>query len=220
MLREAWRLGEMTREDLERAIDLPAIRGDRLRPKLAIDTADIERLLATCARDQSPRGIRDLAILSILYAAGLRRAELVAVDLETRPQRRVDGMGKGARWRTAYLTIRAQQAVKAWRELRGHQPGAFFLAIHRSGRLLPGRLSSEAIARIVRRRAENAQINGLRPHDLRRAMTTHSLEAGADVLVVQKMLGHRSVSTTQTYDRRGDAATRHAVGLSSGDLVR
>ncbi len=118
----------------------------------------------------------------------------------TRPAYAV--LGKGARWRIAYLTAQSQQALSEWIRVRGSRPGALFVAIHRSGRIQNARLSTKAVARIVRRRAIAAGVGNLRPHDLRQAMATHLLECGVDVLRVQRMLGHRSVSTTETYDRR------------------
>jgi site-specific recombinase XerD len=86
-----------------------------------------------------------------------------------------------------------------------------FLRIHRSGKLIHEPLSTEAIARIVRKRAVEAGIGDVTPHDLRRAMATHLLARGVDVLIVQKILRHRSVSTTSIYDRRTEQAQQAAI---------
>jgi len=77
-----------------------------------------------------------------------------------------------------------------------------FFPIHRSGALRPLRLSTEAIARVVARRAHAAGIAKLCPHDHRRALATRLLETGVDVLLVQSILAHRAVTTTQVYDCR------------------
>jgi site-specific recombinase XerD len=182
VLREAWRLGEMPYETFQRVSDFARIRGDRSRPPKSVDTRRIEKLLAFTRRDETLRGQRDLAILSVLYGAGLRRSELTHLDLAHIEENRL--------------------------KVFGTLPGSLFLPIHRSGTLRPQRLSAEAVARIVARRAHAAGIGELRPHDLRRALATHLLETGVDILVVQRILGHRSVATVQIYDCRIDTASQ------------
>jgi len=81
VLREAWRLGQTSFEGFNRASDLARVRGDRSSPRKNVDTGKIEKLLAVTRSDQTVRGRRDLAILSVLYGAGLRRAELTHLDL-------------------------------------------------------------------------------------------------------------------------------------------
>jgi site-specific recombinase XerD len=208
VLREAWRLNEMSFENSQRASDFARIRGDRSRPPKSVDTRRIEKLLAFTRRDETLRGRRDLAILSVLYGAGLRRSELTHLDLAHIEENRLKVFGKGRRWRTAHLGQGAAVALDSWLAARGTLPGALFLPIHRSGTLRPQRLSAEAVARIVARRPHAAGIGELRPHDLRRALATHLLETGVDILVVQRILGHRSVATVQIYDCRIDTASQ------------
>jgi site-specific recombinase XerD len=116
--------------------------------------------------------------------------------------------GKGRRWRTTQLGESAITALNSWIEVRGTMPGSLFCSIHRSGALQRRRLSTEAVARIVAGRAHAAGVGKLHPHDLRRAFATRLLETGVDVLVVQRSLGHRSVTTTQIYDCRIDSASK------------
>jgi site-specific recombinase XerD len=211
VLREAWRLGQMPYENFRRASDLAHVRGDCQRPRKSVDIRSIERLLAVTRSDQTLRGRRDFAVLSVLYGAGLRRAELTHLDLAHVDGCRLMVFGKGKRWRTAHLREDARVALQSWLEVRGARDGALFPPIHRSGTFLIQRLSTEAIARIVARRAHAAGIEELRPHDLRRAFATRLLETGVDVLVVQRSLGHRSVTTTQIYDCRIDLAAQVAA---------
>ena len=207
VLREAWRLGEMSYETFKRVSDLAQVRGDRLRPRRSVDTGHIERLLTRIEGDLSPRGRRDFAIVSVLFGAGLRRSELIQLDQAHVAGNRLAVFGKGRQWRTAQLGRAAAAALDGWLRLRGTVPGALFCPIHRSGALVSRRLSAEAVARIVSRRARAAGVGELRPHDLRRAFATRLLETGVDVLVVQRVLGHRSVSTTMVYDCRIDRAS-------------
>jgi site-specific recombinase XerC len=212
VLREAWRLGQISYEDFKRAGDLARVRGDSTTPRKAVDAGKIEKLLAVMRHDQTVRGRRDLAILSILYGAGLRRAELTHLDMSHIDGSRLMIFGKGQKWRTTQLRQDAPAAINCWLEIRGTMPGALFFSIHRSGALQRRRLSAEAVARIVARRAEAGGAGELRPHDLRRAFATRLLETGVDILVVQRSLGHRSVTTTQIYDCRIDSASQ-AVAL-------
>jgi site-specific recombinase XerC len=204
VLRETWRLGDISYETFRRVSDLAQVRGDRFRPRRSVDTRRIERLLTRIQADQSPRGRRDFAIISVLFGAGLRRSELTQLDLAHVAGDRLMVFGKGRQWRTAELGHAAAATLGRWLELRGAAAGALFCPIHRSGALLARRLSSEAVARIVARRARIAGVGELRPHDLRRAFATRLLESGTDVLVVQRVLGHRSISTTMVYDCRID----------------
>jgi integrase/recombinase XerD len=211
VLRESWRLGLSNHEDLQRAIDLAVVRGDRVRPRPEIKPAAIKRLLKKCARDHSLRGRRDIAMLSVLYVAGLRRAELTHLDLEHVRDGQLMVLGKGIHWRIGYLTSDARNALKKWIALRGKKAGPLFVAIHRSGQLQEARLSTEAIARIVCRRGREAGIIGLRPHDLRRSRATHLLQRGIDLFLVQKTLGHKSILTTSQYDLRSEDALHEAT---------
>ncbi|SPE19122.1 Integrase family protein [Candidatus Sulfotelmatomonas gaucii] len=212
VLREAWRLGQISFEDFHRAGDLAPVRGEGANPRKSVDIGKIEKLLAVTRSDQTVRGRRDLAILSVLYGAGLRRAELTHLDLAHVEVSRLMVFGKGRQWRTTHLGQDAVTALEGWLLIRGTAPGALFLPIHRSGALRPRRLSTEAVARIVAQRAQAAGVGKLHPHDLRRAFATRLLETGVDVLVVQRILGHRSVTTTQIYDGRLDSAFQ-AVAL-------
>jgi site-specific recombinase XerD len=207
VLREAWRLGDMSNETFKRVSDLAQVRGDRLRPRRPIDTGSFDKLVAVTGNDETRRGRRDFAMLSVLFGAGLRRSELIQLDLAHVAGNCLMVLGKGQQWRTVFLEHAAAAALDGWIELRGTAPGALFCAIHRSGALRPGRLTSEAVARIVTHRARAAGVGELRPHDLRRAFATRLLETGTDVLLVQRILGHWSVSTTMVYDRRLDRAS-------------
>ena len=211
VLREAWRLGQISFEDFKRAGDLACVRGDCSSPRKHVDTGTIEKLLAVTRSDLTLRGRRDFAILSVLYGAGLRRAELTHLDLSHIDGCRLMVFGKGRQWRKTRLGQDARDALESWLLVRGRAPGALFFPVHRSGTLRPRRLSTEAIARIVAQRAHSAGIGELRPHDLRRAFATRMLETGMDVFVVQRSLGHRSVSTTQIYDCRIDSTAEAAA---------
>ena len=173
----------------------------------------VEALLA--APDlNTPIGLRDRAILECLYGAGLRVSELVAFRLTS-----VDwenGMlrvfGKGDKERVALLGRAAAAAIEDYlvhaRKLLLSEKSNDWLWLNRFG----GQLSARAVQLGVRRYASVAGLpREVHPHVLRHSFATHMLEGGADVRVVQELLGHASVATTQIYMHVTEASKRAAV---------
>jgi integrase len=211
VLREAWRLGQISHEEYQRAIDLPAVRGNHKRPRPEIDPNRIRHLFSRSEQDSSPRALRDLAVLALLYGGGLRRAELSALSFSDVMEATLRVCGKGRQYRLVFLPREAAEFLSRWIAVRGQQAGPLFVRIYRSGRFTSQPLSTEAVARIVRKRAVEAGVGILTPHDLRRATATNLLANGVDLLLVQRIMRHRSVSTTATYDRRTERAQRAAT---------
>jgi integrase/recombinase XerC len=143
-----------------------------------------------------PRRERDVAILELLYASGLRVAELagLALDDVDRSARTVRVLGKGRRERVVPLGAAAARALDAYLGRRGAAPGPLFLNAR------GGRLSPRSVHTVVRRAAAAAGITRrVSPHTLRHTFATHLLDAGADLRMIQELLGHRRLSTTQRY---------------------
>ncbi len=169
----------------------------------ALDEDAMGKLLAT--PDRTPAGVRDRAVLEMLYSTGMRVGECEGLDLaDIDPDAgSVRVLGKGRKERLTFLGSPARRALDAWlverdallgRKRRRIQTALFVNA--RDG----GRLSSRSIARIVKRHAESAGLpSDTSPHTLRHSFATHLLDHGADLRVVQEMLGHESLSTTQVY---------------------
>jgi integrase/recombinase XerC len=148
-----------------------------------------------------PVALRDLAILELLYAAGLRVGELVALDGDDvdLSARLVRVLGKGNKQRIVPFGRKAERALRRWlersRELRTRsEQVAVFL------NLRGGRLTDRSVRRILTRRLHEAAIHTrVSPHALRHSFATHLLGAGADLRAIQELLGHASLSTTQRY---------------------
>ena len=213
VLKEAFRLGLMLAEDFHRAADLPSIRNVRLPRGRSLAAGEIGALFAACEADPTPAGARDAAILALLYAAGLRRSEAVALDradwdVEAGELRIV---GKGRRERLAYLHGGAAEALKSWLEVRGEASGPLLCPIDRGGRIEFRRLSAQAVLLACRKRAEEAGVKRFSPHDLRRTFIGDLLDAGVDLSTVQQMAGHAHVTTTVRYDRRPEDRKRRAA---------
>lgn len=149
-----------------------------------------------------PVGLRDRAVLETLYGGGLRVSELVGLDVDDvdLEEGSVRVLGKGGKERDVPLGSYAVEAVEAY--LRRARPG---FATDRSRAALflnqrGGRLTRQGVARVLSAAARRAGVQArVTPHVLRHSYATHLLEGGADVRVVQELLGHASVSTTQVY---------------------
>jgi integrase/recombinase XerC len=163
--------------------------GRKLPSFLPIDEAQV--LLdtpAACARDH--------AVLELLYASGLRVSEVAGLDLEDvdRDGRTVRVMGKGGKERMVPFGDAAAQALDRYLVERGEAPGPLFT--NRRG----GRLSVRSLYSVVRRGARAAGLTRrVSPHTLRHTFATHMLDAGADLRLIQELLGHSRLSTTQRY---------------------
>ena len=216
VLKEAWRLGLMTAEAYARACDVPPVRGQTLPRGRALSPGELQQLFRTCCADGAgPAGVRDAAMLGVLYGSGLRRSELVALDVADYDA--VAGSlsvrhGKGNKARLVYLAPGTAEALADWLALRTQAEGALFLPINKGGHVVSRRLSDQAVLYILSRRAEEAGVRAFSPHDMRRTFIGDLLDAGNDMATVQQMAGHASVQTTARYDRRGDATRKRAAG--------
>jgi site-specific recombinase XerD len=212
VLREAWRLGLMFAEDLQRAIDLPAVRGERLPRGRALSRGELRALFESCRRG-SPSDLRDAALIGVLYAAGLRRAEVVALGVTDYEQETGELIirGKGNKERMAYIDDGAAEAVREWLTLRGEEPGPLFCPVTQTGNVIIRQMTDQAIYAILQSRAKKAKVRPFSPHDLRRSCVSDLLDAGVDISVVQQFVGHANVNTTARYDRRGEHAKKKAA---------
>lgn len=216
VLEEAWKLGQMSAEDYHRAVAIERKTGQRLLKGRALSVGEIQALFNVCLQDQSIKGSRDAALIAVLYGAGLRRAEVVALQLQDwNPQDSCLTVrsGKGDKDRTTYLDDGAAAALKDWLNWRGNLPGSLFYPLRRGGKIEIRSLSDQAVLDILRQRGKEASIASFSPHDFRRTFISNLLDAGADISTVQKLAGHASPVTTARYDRRGEAAKRKAVSL-------
>ncbi|MDQ6905382.1 MAG: tyrosine-type recombinase/integrase, partial [Chloroflexota bacterium] len=183
VLKESWRLGLMEAADFQRAIDLTSVRGGTLPRGRALTPGELRALFAVCA-DGSPAGVRDAALLAVLYGCGLRRAEVVSLDMsDYLPETGALTVrhGKGDKARIVYLTGGAQAATGAWCGLRGEAVGPLFPPINKGGRITVRRMTDQAILAMLQRRAKTAEVGHFSPHDLRRTFISDLLDAGADI---------------------------------------
>ena len=150
---------------------------------------------------QTPTGLRDRAVLEVLYGCGLRASELCGLDRRAvlLDEELLRVFGKGSKERLVPILGTAAASLRAYLEegrgaLVGRMPTpAVFLNVH------GGRLSRQSVHAICEKYGRVAGIKGLHPHTLRHSFATHLLEGGADLRAVQELLGHADISTTQLY---------------------
>jgi len=166
------------------------------------EAAALLDVAAVASDDQDPLHLRDRAALELLYASGIRVGELVALDLDDVDLSGgvVRVLGKGAKERTVPFGTPAREALSAWLQLGRPQ----LVTVDSGPALLLGRRGRRADARQIRS-ALHALLQhvpdapDLGPHGLRHSAATHLLEGGADLRMVQELLGHASLATTQLY---------------------
>lgn len=166
-----------------------------------LDTSDIERILA--AMDvSSPRGMRDFAMFSLLYATGLRVSELVTLQLDQLDLTRgfLKTLGKGAKERVVPIGEKALVAVEKYLRfgrsalVLGEESPFLFVSSHKNA------MSRQRFFQIVQHYAQEAGIQKkISPHVIRHSFATHLVEGGADLRAVQAMLGHSDLASTQIY---------------------
>jgi site-specific recombinase XerD len=215
VLKEAWRLGLMSAEEYQRAADLASVTGSTIPAGRELQPGEITALMANCENDLTAAGARDAAIIALMYTGGLRREEVVSLDLENyEPETgKLVILGKRNKQRTAYLINGAAGAMADWLDVRGNEPGPLFFPVNKGGRVKRQRMSNQAIYNILAKRAELAGVKEFSPHDMRRTFVSDLLDAGADITTVAKIAGHSNVATTARYDRRGEQAKQKAAGL-------
>jgi integrase len=171
-------------------------------------------LMAACWADNA--GARDAAILVVLLRAGLRRSEVVALDLAdwlAHDRMLYIRGGKGNKDRQVPLPSSAVPILEGWLRVRGQAPGPLFHQVNKGGAIGAGRLTDQAVLVILKRLATRGHVENFSPHDCRRTYISSLFDAGVDIATIQKLAGHNDPATTSAYDRRGDDTKRRAVDL-------
>ena len=219
VLGEGWRADDPSRrvEDPKRGRPLPKV----------LSRHEVDAIIAAASAKDGAQGLRIGCVVELIYASGLRISELTALPLAAlaRDPAYLMVTGKGGKDRLAPLNDAARKAVKAYLEVRGvflpkgDQANPWlFPSRGKTGRITPRRF-----AQLLDEAAADAGVDPARvsPHVLRHAFATHLLEGGADLRVVQKLLGHADITTTQIYTHvAGDrlaqvVASKHPLSRKS-----
>ncbi len=237
VIKEAWRHHLITAEEYQRATDVGSVSAKRLPTGRELDNEEIRKLIEVCLNDEGnpTLGIRDAAIISLMYSSGLRRAEVVTLDLDDLDLKygEIRVIGKRNKERRAFLAKGAVKAIQEWLKKRGVEPGPLFYSVNKGGNIvrfrnerltaeerqqgiepkrIVARLSDQTIYHVFdRRAAEAGLVKKTTPHDMRRTFVSDLLDVGVDLATVSKMAGHEDTNTTKRYDRRSSRVMQDAV---------
>ncbi len=214
VLKASWRLGLMNADDYYAARDIEDVSGETVPAGRDLASGEMLALSSVCASDSTPAGARDAALIAVLYTCGLRRSELVnldVADLDISSGKLTIRGGKGRKDRTVYASNGALSALTDWLTVRGDSAGALFCPVNKAGRIRIKPMTSQAVYNLLKRRAAQAHVKDFSPHDFRRTFVGDLLDRGVDIVTVQHMAGHASVNTTGRYDRRPEEVKRQAA---------
>lgn len=157
-----------------------------------------------CARGDRVREKRDYAMLALLFGCGLRRSELVGLEMRDVQKRQehwaiVDLIGKGGHIRTVPIPEWAKRALDDWTTAAGITEGKIFRRVSRTGKVWGKDISQNVVWYVVRRCCEKAGLERIAPHDLRRTCAKLCHSSGGELEQIQFLLGHASVQTTERY---------------------
>ncbi|MBD6621065.1 tyrosine-type recombinase/integrase [Komarekiella sp. 'clone 1'] len=214
VLKEALRLELMDAVDFARAVDIPNVKVTKQLRGRALKEKEIADLMQVCFDDPTPTGYRDAALVAILRGSGVRRSEVVNLNLSdfdfNNGALKVRS-GKGGKDRTVYLPDSALTVVSDWLSIRGDSAGPMLCHVNKCGRVILRRLTSQAVLFILQKRGEQVGVTDFSAHDFRRTFISDLLNSGEDISTVQRLAGHATSDQTARYDRRGEQTKRLAV---------
>jgi site-specific recombinase XerD len=193
------------------------VKGEREIRGRHIGRDELQALLMACWGDLTPAGTRDIALFSLAWSTGMRRSEIAGLKLadlqESHAEYTLQVRGKGNKVRRTYLHGAAARWLSSWLRTRGREMGAVFSPIRKGGKVFAARgMTEAALAAILDKRSKQAALaKPVTWHDFRRTFAGNLLDAGVDLVTVQKLLGHSSPATTSNYDRRGEATKQKAI---------
>ena len=211
---EAWCLKQIDGDTLERIKAVKTVKGTRLQKGRALLTDEIKALIQCCNEDCSAIGVRDKTILTVLIGCGLRRSEVVGLDMSSiiAQEKAFKVLGKGNKERISYMPPAVWENIQTWiGRYRGDGSGPLFPRIRKNEDVTSERVTSQAVHYLLEKRQIQAGIKKCAPHDLRRTYATIMIEDGVDIMTIKDSMGHASVNTTERYLRHGNDKMKKAA---------
>lgn len=218
VMNQAWQQNLITQDHLLKIRAVKAGGGSRLVKGRNLRRNLIRELMDVCAADPRPQGLRDAAIIAILYGSGMRKSESVNMDLwqVDVEQRSLQVLGKGNKELIKFAPAWAFEKLEAWLAFRranlpdGVEDDSFlFNRIRRGNHITRDRLTKHAIYYIAKQRGRQVGVD-IMPHDFRRSFITRVIEE-YDVSIAQKLAHHANIATTVSYDVRDDNERRNVT---------
>lgn len=218
VMNEAWRLSLISQEQLLKIRTVKPTQGTRLPVGRNLKRTLIRELMEACAADPRPQGLRDAAVIALLYGTGMRKSESVNLGLAQIDfsERSLQVVGKGNKQLIKYAPTWAFDKLNAWLAFRRSQlpegqadDDFLFNRIRRGSHITRERITKHAIYYIARQRGTQVGVK-IMPHDFRRSFITRVIEEH-DLSIAQKLAHHSNIQTTANYDMRDDNERRRAV---------
>ena len=191
-------------DDPSQYLDAP--KQPKSLPK-SLGEQEVAALLTTAGQDQSPQGVMIMAMLELLYGAGLRVSEMTQLEAAVFNRRNdhITIRGKGGKDRVVMLTHAALDAVEAWLHIRDQNPDGVTTRFLFPNPKTPDQpISRVEVYGLIRQLGVDAGVGAVTPHMLRHSFATHMLNRGADLRSLQVLLGHADISTTEIYTKTRD----------------
>lgn len=203
----AWNADQMPNEQFQKAVKVPGVEKDTAKAGRALEAQEVAALFRACDAMEVRQGAMYAAVVAVMYAGGLRRAEVKTLDRAdfNDAEGALSVLGKRGKHRPVFLPPGAAERLRAWVRLRGDEPGPLFL------RKRGTRHTVGSVNKILAEIRAAAGVKKFTPHDLRRSFGTHHLDRGGDLSLVKDMMGHEDIRTTAIYDRRGEKEMRKAA---------
>jgi integrase/recombinase XerD len=190
-----------------RIMSVKQIKGEREPVGRDIGYSELVALLSNLSTGS--KGVRDRAIIALLYGAGMRRAEIADLKISKYTHNTLKIIGKGNKQRSIVIGGAIKDAFDSWLEVRllkSVQSEHVFVSIRKGDKVQDKGISSQAVYNIVKKLTAQAGLQDMSPHDFRRTFAGNALDAGNDIATVARVMGHSDTNTTARYDRRGKRA--------------
>ncbi|WP_370238651.1 tyrosine-type recombinase/integrase, partial [Neptunomonas phycophila] len=210
---EAWTMKQIDTETYQHVKTIKQSKGTRIAKGRALRSEELIELFKTCDNSKMNKALRDSAILAVLLGCGLRRSELVSLDMKdiNWQEGSLKVLGKNNKERLSFMPKGTKKRLKTWiDEVRGEEAGAVFIRVRRHDDLVYTRITDQAIYHILKDLRLKAGVEAFSPHDLRRTFASMMLTNGEDIITVRDSMGHANVATTEKYDHRDDQRLRDA----------
>jgi integrase len=193
------------------------VKGDTQEAGRYIESGELSALIGACQSDPNrAAGIRDAAIIALAWTTGLRRESICRIKVSDLTPRDAGFdlayTGKGNKHGKAFIDDGAYTVLTDWLRIRGNQPGQVFCPVNKSGKVAPtGKLSGEALRKLLLKREMQAGIEHLTWHDYRRTFATNLWNANIDGVTIQRLMLHYNQNQTARYNRAPEKLQRIAV---------
>lgn len=205
VVQSSFNMGLINADQLLRVQSIKRVTGHSLPAGRSLSRKDLKQLLKTCSQDQSLGGLRDTALLALMAVTGIRRAEVIQLKVTDYNPRNGELrilQGKGRKARITHIPVSVRSYLKVWLKKKPKSILSLFCPIQKNNLCKAKSLTSQSIYLIIKLRTEEAGIEGVTPHSLRRTYITLLLEYGVDLNTVRGLIGHSNIMTTARYDQR------------------